>query len=415
MQKNKLTPQQLKPIYNQTDEPLIDFRTYSLIILQRTAIVTVILLLIVSITIKIPLHLRQRFTVINSTPELTYSYPHTVYIEHKYKKTGDIIKQNDKLITISSPEIAENLSQLNNAKSKLNNFEAHTKISLLNEIESLKSEIAKLYLTQNRNSSKLLTSKEIYQKEFTDLKQKRDNAISKLNAANKLKLEGFISKFDILALKENVGTLELRLQKVIKNQQITEQNLITQNNIINRTIRNLKKEIENKHNYIKTVEEELKNNVKIIQNKILITYGNYKIENNKLTLISPANSTLSYIAAKNTKEVKEGEILLRLTPENALLRAEIKISPLNIGQIKLNQEVYLKVSSFPSFIWGTLEGKIATLSTSPDENGYFHATVDLNKNHNQKLTSLLCQGMTGIAAIRLDKKTFIRFLFEKWK
>ncbi len=412
MEENKLKPQQIKELYNKEDEPLIDYRTSSLITLQRTAIFTVLIIVFVSFTIKIPLHLKKDFKIVNSTPELTYSYSHSVYILKKFKKTGDKVKKNDKLVTISSLEIAETILNLNVAKNKLNNFQSHTAKSLLNEIESIKVNINKLNLTTKQNKHKIAANREIYKKEFDSINLKLQNALEKLSASEKLQNEGYLSKFQIQNLKENIKTLKLQLKKATKNKQIAEQNLITQNKIINQSILNFEKEIQNKLNYMEELKNSLKNNVNSIQNKIRSTYGNYEITNNLLTLLSPQDGILSYLA-QNKKEIKEGEVLLRLIPKKTYLKGEIIISPMHIGQVKPNQQVNMKISSFPSFKWGTLKGKITTLSTTPDEKGNFHATILFDKDYNKKLISLLYPGMTGTAAIKLDKKTFIQYLFEK--
>ncbi|MFN7835474.1 MAG: HlyD family type I secretion periplasmic adaptor subunit [Burkholderiaceae bacterium] len=82
-----------------------------------------------------------------------------------------------------------------------------------------------------------------------------------------------------------------------------------------------------------------------------------------VTLIAPADAVVLDIAKLSQGSViKEAEPLFTLVPLNAELEAEVQIDSQDVGYVKLNDPVYLKLDAFPFQQHGALHGQVRTLS-----------------------------------------------------
>lgn len=82
-----------------------------------------------------------------------------------------------------------------------------------------------------------------------------------------------------------------------------------------------------------------------------------------ISLAAPADAIVLEIAQRSIGSVlREAEILFTLVPLDAPLEADVRVSPLDIGLVKVGDEVRLKLDAFPFQRHGTLKGTIATIS-----------------------------------------------------
>ena len=102
---------------------------------------------------------------------------------------------------------------------------------------------------------------------------------------------------------------------------------------------------------------------------------------------------------------------------DVLFRNKIKAPAANSGKIKSGQKVQIKMLNYPSDEFGELNGKVKTISLTPDENGNYLIDVELpNKlitTYNKEIG--FRQEMQGTADIVTEDLRLIERFFYQLK
>ncbi len=119
--------------------------------------------------------------------------------------------------------------------------------------------------------------------------------------------------------------------------------------------------------------------------------------------------------------INPAESIITIVPKGTTLIAEIFIKNSDIGFIKLNQEVELKMDTFPFQDYGTIEGKITFISPDSvelkDKNLVYKAQVSLDKDSllvggiNKKISP----GMTLRSEVKIGRRRIIDFFLSPYK
>lgn len=116
--------------------------------------------------------------------------------------------------------------------------------------------------------------------------------------------------------------------------------------------------------------------------------------------------------------VKPGHTLMEIIPLDKTLVVETRISPSDIGHIRIGQDVRIKVRSYDfsryGAVNGTLEFITATTFLDKQNEPYYRARVSLSQNYVGKLPGLntILPGMTVEADIVTGKKTILSYLLK---
>ena len=148
-----------------------------------------------------------------------------------------------------------------------------------------------------------------------------------------------------------------------------------------------------------------------------------------VTLVAPEDSVVLEVAQRSMGAVlREAEILFTLVPLNVPLEADVRISPRDIGLVKMGDEVRVKLDAFPFQRHGTASGKVDTISPDAfrpqrsdgssqvqprDEEKFFHkARVTLTDTalRNTPANFRLMPGMTVTAEIKVGTRRVISYL-----
>jgi membrane fusion protein, adhesin transport system len=148
----------------------------------------------------------------------------------------------------------------------------------------------------------------------------------------------------------------------------------------------------------------------------------------RTVLISPVNGIVKQIK-NNTLGgvVAAGAPIMELVPIGTRVLVEARVKPADIGFVKVGQPVAIKLSAYDPTIYGSLRGKV--LSISPDalgdperaanaEGTWYRALVDADREsfkvgEGQRARSLeVLPGMTGTAEIRTGERTVLEFLLR---
>ena len=116
--------------------------------------------------------------------------------------------------------------------------------------------------------------------------------------------------------------------------------------------------------------------------------------------------------------VQPGALLMQIVSDNAVIEAEVRISPRDIGFVRVGQPVNLRVTSYDYSRFGFVKGRLKRVSASSivDENKstYYQGLVELNNPYVGEVPgrNLLQPGMTVEAEILTGEKTLLTYLVK---
>lgn len=92
---------------------------------------------------------------------------------------------------------------------------------------------------------------------------------------------------------------------------------------------------------------------------------------NKFVLMAPVDGKIAFASfIQENQQLKQGQTVCFINPENSQYYAEILIPQSNLGKVETGQKVLLKFPSYPFQEFGALEGKIDFISRIPTDSGY---------------------------------------------
>lgn len=186
---------------------------------------------------------------------------------------------------------------------------------------------------------------------------------------------------------------------------------------------------------------ELQGKVNAVRNKYLqearaeatkleeeLSSGRYKLEERQSVLdhtelTAPVAGVVKYLKINTIGGVlRAGDELMQISPTDGDMVIEIKVNPVDIGQLKPGLPVTIKLDAFDYSVYGTLQGTLNYISsdtlTEQGGNGqttnYYraHVKVDANKTKaNPKLSQVpLKPGMTATVDIRTNSRSILQYL-----
>jgi hemolysin D len=141
-----------------------------------------------------------------------------------------------------------------------------------------------------------------------------------------------------------------------------------------------------------------------------------------VTLVSPVDAVVLEIAKLSPGSiVKEAETFFTLVPLNVTLEAEVQIESADVGYVKLDHPVHLKIDAYPFQRHGTLDAKVRTISEDAfrrDTSGksgvdsYYLTRITLDQVNlkNMLESARLLPGMTLSAEIVVGQRSVISYL-----
>ncbi len=141
-----------------------------------------------------------------------------------------------------------------------------------------------------------------------------------------------------------------------------------------------------------------------------------------IELVAPHDAVVQEVAARSTDSViREAEPLITLVPLGETLQAEVQVAAQDVGYVKLQDPVRLKIDAFPfqkhGLIHGTLEKLGQDAFTKDGLNGqanapYYLGRAVLQKNDVRNLprNAPLIPGMSLSAEIVVGKRTVIPYV-----
>ena len=116
--------------------------------------------------------------------------------------------------------------------------------------------------------------------------------------------------------------------------------------------------------------------------------------------------------------VKAGERVAEIVPSDSGMIVEAKVSPADIGFIRLKQEALVKLTTYDSSVFGALKGSIAVIGSDSitEEKGeqYYLIKIELQKNYLAKGNARLqiMPGMVAQVDVITGKRTVFEYIFS---
>lgn len=139
----------------------------------------------------------------------------------------------------------------------------------------------------------------------------------------------------------------------------------------------------------------------------------------RLVVKSPIRGIVQELAQKTPGEVvKPGELVARIIPMDSSVIAEVRVDPKDVGHVRKDDVVEVKLSTYDPNIFGVLKGKVDVVSASTfkTEEGepYYKVIVALDQNHIGDGTKrrLIQPGMVVEANIVTGSKSLIKYLLK---
>lgn len=139
----------------------------------------------------------------------------------------------------------------------------------------------------------------------------------------------------------------------------------------------------------------------------------------RYVLQSNINGRVSFLNywTKN-QNVTQGDLVFTIIPTtNSYFIARLKTPAQNSGKIKIDQKVNIKLENYPDTEFGTLTGKVKSISLIPDNEGFYLIDVSLPSilitSYNKEIE--FKQEMSGVADIITEDLRLIERFFYQFK
>ena len=154
-------------------------------------------------------------------------------------------------------------------------------------------------------------------------------------------------------------------------------------------------------------------------NEVEETLKSLQDKTNRLEVRAPTAGIVKGLSVTAINAVvKPGENLLELVPTGENMIVEAKLSPLDIGHVRVGQDVDVRVTAYDFSTYGALKGSIEKISASTfqSEDGapYYKATVALNKHYlgGNPEQNLILPGMVVQANVITGSKSLLDYLLK---
>lgn len=139
----------------------------------------------------------------------------------------------------------------------------------------------------------------------------------------------------------------------------------------------------------------------------------------RLDVIAPVRGIVQALSINSINAIAEpGQIIMRIVPMDDELIVESRISPIDVGHVHTGQTVDVKIDSYESSRFGSIDGKVKQISATTylDEknNPYYRAEITLNHawvGNNPEVMKII-PGMTVQANIETGSKSILAYLLR---
>jgi adhesin transport system membrane fusion protein len=332
-------------------------------------------------------------------------------------KTGQVVKKGDLLISLSP---VQTQGELNVAREsftlltvRLARLNAElTQTPVFDVPELVRKEFPDIVRTEQSLLKERLTQ---YSSQLSQKRNDISTARSKLTAA----------EVGLTAAREESGVirqlvergLEARLSLIRADKMLAE---------ANSAMLSAKEELSKAESGLLSFSKEYQSGVLAEMTKTRSELGgsreNVKVsgdKNERTAVRAPISGTVNRVLVTTEGEsVKPGEPIVEIVPSESSIIIEAKVSPGDIGFVRLKQRALVKLTTYDYSIFGALDGSVSVIGSDSvtEERGeqFYTVKIDLNKSYidSGKTNLMIIPGMIAQVDIVTGKRTAFQYLFS---
>lgn len=275
-------------------------------------------------------------------------------------------------------------------------------------------------MIENRDKQKKVIEEQLHQKkENLKISQAKIETLTKnlsltqeaYQSKKKLFKEGYMQKSLLIEAEKDLNSVAGELEKTKSESAQNKQAIVEFQNRLNSLESGLKDEALQK---LSTLQADIAENQDII-NKL-------EAQIDRLEIKAPVTGIVKGEEITTVGGViGPGQKIMEIVPTNAGLIAEVKISPSDIGNIKIGQHCSVKITAFDYSRYGDINGKLisfsATTFLTKDGIPYYKGRIKLEKNYlgNNPKVNVILPGNVVSADIIIGDKSIMSYLLKPIK
>jgi len=347
-------------------------------------------------------------------------------IEKWYVREGDMVKKGDTILKIT--EVKENYldPQLLGRTEEQIKAKEGTVDFYREKVAAIQGQSAALYQARELKLEQLRNK----------IKQSTLNVESDSMAFEASKTELKIAK-DQYKRQEELYKAGLKSLTELEQRKQGLQNAESKNAIAENKFTNTKNELLNARIELNSVDREYSEKISKAASdkfstlsdittgegeiaKLKNQFSNYAIRNAFYFILAPQGGQITKtIRAGIGEVVKEGEMMVKIVPQQFQYAVEMYVKPMDLPLISRNQKVRFQFDGWPSIVfsgwqnisYGTFGGKVVAIDNSISENGKFRILVAEDENEAKWPTALKAGGGAMGMALLKDVPVW----FELWR
>ena len=256
----------------------------------------------------------------------------------------------------------------------------------------------KLYSSNAISKSQLVEK----QNELEDLEKQYEVqkvVVNQENIQNKIEIDEVSGQIELLQ-----PDIDAQQNRVDMQLEVFEQAIEEKNNIYIEYTRDISDMIVSNNNTLSELNSELQTKLKYLDGQ---------------TLVAPENGYIQTLAVNTIGSVvSSAEPAVYIVPEDSELIIEATVLNRDIGFIYIGQEVSVKIDAFSFQKYGTISGKVISVSPNAikNESGELvylvkialeEKTININGNELN-----ITAGMTGTSEVKISERPIIEFFIE---
>jgi len=353
-------------------------------------------------------------------------------------REGDLVEKDQVLIELDNYNVGKDLESLYTKKLSLLSdqeryqaFIAKRKPDFNSIVENDKTLSTKFDSQKNANdqmksfnsmidtkeSEKKIIKEQIDQKnDALKVLQDRKSALDQnkvlleqsLKAKKELADKGYLSKIQYIQVQQQYNALVGDLKS-------TESEIVQSQNAIEEYKNRLKSLDSQRTDEAYQALNTIQDNLEEVNQKI----DKLEAQSERSKIKSPVHGFVKGLVFNTIGGVIDpGKVVMQVVPMEGGLMIESRISPRDIGHVKIGLDVNIKVSSYDFSRYGTVRGRLEYVSatTFSDDTGkkYYLGRISLNKNYlgNDPKKNLIMPGMIVEADIVTGTKSILSYLLR---
>lgn len=322
--------------------------------------------------------------IISEVPQTDYISPYESILDTLLVKESDLVKRGDTLLILNNNLLNKDLFNKNSEYDILIQNKNTIENSIHNiskRIEYLKQEINILVDKYEIDKIKNDTELRSLQNEVYYLQEKLNVSTSKLQIDSTLYEKEVISRLDItnsydsyLTYLKNFNSTNNKFEQIQINNKTIKNAFLKNKNNLNTQLVNLEEELTKEQEKLSIAITQLGDSKKTIEY--------YRSEIGKQYFIAEIDGIVTNVFnfKKSLNILKKNDLLVSISPAKNTYYAKVVIPQEDIWQIKVGQEVNLKIDAYYYYKHGITKGKINYISERINDNSEFYVLVVFDKD-----------------------------------